>query len=248
MKIHSVLDNFFSNLHEGKKLSYLTDPKIAVKAPYSVGVYRQLLVNIKKEPKFFLTAFGNRETTGKHACLFNRHDIDTSECIRKMGILLDIDSILEIPTAIFFRADDEEYRLSDYKNQINQYKEKGFEIGLHTLCYTQDNYLREFEREIKHFKESLGITPECFTVHGLGTFRIDIRTEFCKIISDKLGEYDLLFTDCSEKLRRYDYVFEDCHRSEENGCRVLYEDFFNLPPFIKKGKNYLILTHPVYWE
>ena len=251
MEIKDYLLRFFSQKAEVvNQETYLIKRKIACAAPYPTKLYYALLSMIKKNNRIYVSPFiEDSSPPSNQARFFLRHDIDTTDCIRKMGALLAINRKLGFPSSLFFRADEVEYSLSDYKEEINTYKNQGCEIGLHTVCYTQDDFLKEFRREIMVFRESLGIAPRAFTVHGLGPhFRMEQRMEFCSIMAGDLHEYGFLMSDCSDQLRRYDYVIQDCNMAHNGGNRIIYDDFLCLPPFIQNGKNYLILTHPTYWE
>lgn len=224
---------------------YMRSRQVVCTAPYNSGVYHELLWKISKLSNMKFIPFLENGYGSEAVNVFVRHDIDTSRCIEKMALLLDIDKSVETPAAIYFRADNKEYSLKNYKDAINRYRDAGFEIGLHTVCYTKDNYLEEFAVETEKFSNDVGFRPKSFSVHGLGTFRQDIRIQFYEYISSHLNEFGYEFGDIPQ-LRAYDYVIQDCHMDARNN-RFIYDDFMNPPSFLKKGKNCLILTHPCYW-
>ena len=189
--------------------------------------------------------FAERSTNRKGINIFVRHDVDTAACIRKVNHLLAIDREFQVPAGLYFRIDDAEYRLSDYKDWLNAWREEGFEIGLHTVCYLDDYPLEAFQRETAKFERDIGFHPRSFSVHGLGTFRADVRRRFYREISKHLHELGYVFGDIPQ-LRAYDYVFQDCHLDEKNKIFIC-EDVQGPFPF-QKGKQYLILAHPCYWE
>jgi len=179
--------------------------------------------------------------------IYLRHDLDTSACAKKLPKLINIEKDLGLSSAIYIRADNLEYSLKDLRNDINKYKEQGFEIGLHTTCYLKDNYIDEFEKETELFNKYMGFYPKSFTVHGMGEYRLETRKAFINQIIPKLNDYGYEFTDCHSNLITYEYVIEDCHWDSIAKKRFIYNDFESIPPFFKKGSNYLILTHPCYW-
>ena len=185
-------------------------------------------------------------TETSHINVFIRHDIDTRACIENMHLLLAIDWDFGAPAGVYFRADDQEYPLSEQKDAIQVYRDSGFEIGLHTVCYTKDDYLAEFRRETEKFSNAVGFRPKSFSVHGLGAFRHRVRMQFYEDISKQLLESCYEFGDIPQ-LRSYDHVIHDCHLDEREN-RSLYDDFVKPLSFFRKGKNYLILTHPCYWQ
>lgn len=180
--------------------------------------------------------------------LFVRHDIDTATCMHNMAILLDIDRKFNFQSGVYFRVDDEEYSLSDHKDEIQTILADGFEVGLHSVCYIEDNYMEAFRRETEKFTREAGFRPKSFTVHGLGQFRLDVRLKFYDEIADRLDEFGYEFSDCCSKLRSYDYVIEDCHWDETKKARYIKSDFFRLSTILDYGKHFLILTHPSYWQ
>jgi hypothetical protein len=143
-------------------------------------------------------------------------------------------------------VDDEEYLLREYRELIRFYKDSGFEIGLHTCCYTKDDILTEFKRETDKFTEETGFPPKSFSVHGLGDYRQEARMKFYQEIPNRLEEFGYNFGD-TPQLRSYDYVIQDCH-FDQNRNFFIYDDFFRPPLFFHKGATFLILTHPCYWR
>jgi len=221
-------------------------PSLLKFAPYEPNSYRELLLRLKKNRNIVILPFTHKESYDNRINFFIRHDIDTKECITSMDVLIDIDYSLAIPSGIYFRVDDEEYRLRDFRDQIRLYKRNGFEIGLHSLCYTKDDYMNEFDRETVRFSNELGFRPRSFTLHGLGDYRSCVRLDFTRIISSKLDEFGYEFTDCDGNSRNYAHVIHDCHLDSINQRRFMREDFELNFPF-RRGCCYLVLTHPCYW-
>jgi len=180
--------------------------------------------------------------------IYVRHDIDTAQCILRMESMLDIDRSFDVQAGVFFRADDQEYSLLEHREAIQTARRAGFEVGLHTVCYLQDDPLRELKRETEKFAGETGFRPRSFTVHGLGRERIEARLKFYEDIAARSGEFGYEFSDCHSKWRTYDYVIEDCHWDEARKARYIYDDFRQPPSFLDSNKNCLILTHPCYWQ
>ena len=226
---------------------FLDGLKVACYAPYPLHVYRSLLSHALRSPRIQLPPFGeSNHPSASSASLFVRHDIDTKRCIQNMALLLDIDRELGVPAGVYFRAEGEEYALASYQGEIQAYRAAGLEIGLHTLCYLEEDYLDAFRRETEVFRHAVGFSPATFTVHGLGPFRMDVRLRFCEEICARLGEFGYTFSDCCSHLRTYDYTIHDSHWNKEAGVRFIYNDFFDFPPLLG-GRNYILLTHPGYW-
>lgn len=229
-------------------MTYSDSRRLLKYADYPVSIYEELVQLVTNRSDLNVKAFTDYEKESEHMpAITFRHDIDTGLCIERMPSLLDVDLYYQIESGTYIRADELEYGLSDVSEVANYYRDKGLEVGLHTVCYRKDDYFLELKREISRFEDILGFRPTSFTVHGLGSFRLDIRREFYQRVADKMTDLKMKFTDCNSKYRRYHYVIEDCHFDTKAGKRFIFEDFETLPPFFKNGKDYLVLTHPCYW-
>jgi hypothetical protein len=137
--------------------------------------------------------------------------------------------------------------LRDWREAAQTARQQGFEVGLHTVCYVHDDYLRAFRQETEKFSDETGFAPRTFTVHGLGQHRLETRLRFYEEIAARLADFGYSFSDCHHTLRTYDYVIEDCHWDGARQARFIYEDFATPPDWFWKGRHYLLLTHPCYW-
>ena len=215
-------------------------------APYNLTIYRQLLEQVCLSPDMEFVPFASKQKKGfEKIKMFIRHDVDTKQCVENLPLFLEIDKSLNVWVGVYFRVDDEEYSLMQYRDIVQSYNKLGFEIGLHTVCYKKDNYLDEFKRETDKFTYEVGFRPRSFSVHGLGDYRLNIRMQFYEEIASRMWEFGYKFGDIPQ-VHAYDYVIHDCHL-DENGNRFIYDEVINLPSFFRKGENYLILTHPCYW-
>lgn len=223
--------------------------RLAGYAPYTASLYRRFLSEALRDRKLrvapFLETPAAEEPGG--ATLFVRHDIDTAACMRGMRVLLDIDRELGVGAGIYLMADSKEYRLAEHRDEIAACRAAGFEVGLHTVCYAHDDYFAAFAAETSAFADALGFQPRSFTVHGLGEYRLDVRSRFRREVRDRLGEFGYAFTDTCPELRAYDYVFEDCHWDAARQARFVYDDLAGRRFPFMPGRSYLLLTHPCYW-
>jgi len=225
---------------------YLKKRERASWAPYDLSIYRQLVLQIARLPDLEFMPFLENQKHSEKIQIFVRHDIDTHRCIGNLSPLLNIDRSATVCAGVYFRVDDEEYLLRGYREVIRFYRDSGFEVGLHTCCYTKDNVFEEFKRETEKFAEEAGFWPTSFSVHGLGDYRQAARIKFYREIANRLEEFGYKFGDIPP-LRSYDYVVQDCH-FDENRNFFIYDDFVHLPLFFPKGTTFLILTHPCYWR
>jgi len=227
------------HLHRRRQTTY---------APYPLSIYQRFLEQAQERENLVVQRYLERPAKGTRSSnLFVRHDVDTAACIENIEALTAINQTLGIQSGIYFRVDDDEYSLTQHRSTAQALREAGFEVGLHTVCYTEDDYFTELERETKKFAQEVGFQPQSFTVHGLGAYRADVRQRFYQQISNRLEEFGYLFSDCCRDLRRYDYVVEDCHFDSQMEQRFIYDDFISLPKWFRADHDYLVLTHPCYW-
>ena len=216
-------------------------------APYSLALYRGFLNQLKQHPDIRVLPFAAGPDCHPVAARFYlRHDIDTAECADRMHLLLEENLAASLPAAAFLLLYGSPYDLRGIRAKIQHWRARGVEMGLHTCCYTENDYLGCFRREIREFTNQLGFPPRTFTVHGLGPVRCDYRMRFYEDIAPVLAEYGFIASDIPP-LRSYDYMMEDCNL-DQHGRRFVYGDFANMPSFIRPGYDYVALTHPCYWR
>ena len=248
----SKLMTFIKNVADPKTCREIKNLQRISHAPYDILIYQDLLGMAQADDHINIVPFTARRTSRNWINLFLRHDIDTLECIKKVDLLLDCNLNLGLPAGIYFRVDDDEYCLKDHKNLVNDYREQGFETGLHTVCYTHDNYLDQFKFETQKFADEVGFQPKTFTIHGLGNtenrrkFRRQIVKNYHQFGYDSYPRFHSLFR-TSSKCYNYHYVIEDCHLDIVTNQRFILADFKMFPLFMSKGLNYLVLTHPCHW-
>lgn len=217
-------------------------------SPIRCDIYKYCLERLQATDAVFMNfgEFQSSETQTSKKRIFVRHDIDTLECINNISLLIDINLQLHIKSGIYVRVDEASgYSLADYRDIINRVRDSGFEVGLHTVCYTQDDYMKAFESELTAFNELLGFTAKSFTVHGMGAHRFSVRQAFNNEIVQKLPSFGIEFTDCHPDLIQYDYVMHDSHYCDHKQKRYIKDDFTSLN--VLANSNTLVLTHPCYW-
>ncbi|MBN4072156.1 hypothetical protein JYT14_00340 [Flavobacteriales bacterium AH-315-E23] len=238
--IRSIADPAAQNyLKLQQKFSYV---------PHKLSIYQNILKNASLDARIKVGPFGEQKSSRDHINLFLRHDIDTLKCIQNIDLLLDSNLDLNLPAGVYFRVDDDEYCLKDHRDVVNACREKGFETGLHTICYAHDDYLDQFKRETEKFADEAGFRPTTFTIHGMGEKRLSVRKNFIRHMIKRHSEFGYTFSDCHKSFRGYHHVIQDCHIDFTVNQRFIFDDFKDFPSFFRKGLNYLILTHPCYWE
>ena len=227
---------------------YLREREKLSEAEYEMGLYRDLIANLVASPEVAIQPFCSREAPDRQkAYVFIRHDVDTARCVERLGALVEQDLSLKVPSAVFVRVDDVCYSAKDARSTLADIRSRGIEVGLHTTCYLDDDYLAALARERTKFADEIGFQPNTFTVHGLGDHRLAQRRAFYEEIHAVLGDYGFTFSDCHPSLRRYKYTIEDCH-TQSDGTRFLFDDFLPGKLPLVPGKSFCVLTHPCYWS
>jgi hypothetical protein len=225
---------------KGKRLTF---------APYPLSIYQRLLKNLSMDDQYVICNLEDYSDRAKEnrVHILIRHDIDTLDCLRKMEFLLEEDLKHGFRPAVYLRVDEEAYSLREWKGLIGEYHSRGVPFGLHSVCYVHRNYLDIFQKETQAFIRETGIVPKSFTLHGLGDYGIENRSQFIKQAKQIVEDHGYDITDCSTDFISYEYVIHDSHWDAANQKRYALEEFIHLPKCLK-GKAYLILTHPCYWR
>lgn len=217
-------------------------------APYSFQVYRSILQRVDRQG-LPVRSFTEAASHSERSSIFLRHDVDTAACVENTDSLLQIEADFGWPSATFIRVDGEEYDPEALRSIVAQRRSSDVVFGLHTACYIDDDPFAFFRRELDRFAEVFGFRAQTFTVHGLGSFRAEVRQTFSEGIVERMAEFGIVASDCSARLRRYDMVFQDCDIDPQTGRRIMYDDMARLPWLPPRGgRNYLLLTHPCYWR
>jgi hypothetical protein len=230
------------------KTQYIEKRQPHAYAPHDVALYARLLRQARASGDLELASFVEPTANEGRPRLYFRHDVDTAECVDMLPKLLDENLAEGVASPVYIRTDGTDYDPAHLAATVAEYRPRGVEFGLHSSCYTQDDYLGALRQESNRFEEYFGFRSRSFTVHGLGEHRSAVRDRFSSEIIGRLPEFGFVFTDCDARMRRYDYVITDCHPEPGTGRRLIYDDMLRLPRFFQPGRDYLVLTHPCYWR
>jgi hypothetical protein len=233
---------------ERAKAQYIAKRRPRAYAPHDVVLYAKLLRQARAAGDLELAPFAEPRANEGRPRLYFRHDVDTVGCVDMLPKLLDANLVEGVASPVYIRTDGTDYDPAGLIAVVAEYRARGIEFGLHSSCYTQDDYLGALHRETDRFEEHFGFRPRSFTVHGLGEYRSAVRERFSSEIVGRLSEFGFGFTDCDARMRSYDYVITDCHPEPGTGRRMIYDDMLHLPRFFQPGRDYLVLTHPCYWR
>ena len=230
------------------KTQYIKQRRPLAYAPHDVALYVKLLRQARRAAGLDLGSFTEPIANTGRPRLYFRHDVDTAACIEMLPRLIDANLSVGVASPVYVRTDGVDYAPAALAEIVAEYSARGVEFGLHSACYTEDDYFGALREEIGRFEACFGFRPRSFTVHGLGEHRSAVRDRFSAEIIARLHEFGFAFTDCDARMRRYDYVITDCHPDPDTGRRMIYDDMLHLPRFFQRGRDYLVLTHPCYWR
>lgn len=233
---------------DNAKHRYIRNRRPHAYAPHDAAIYGELLHQARRTRGLDLPRFTEQKKGGGKPRLYFRHDVDTQDCVSMLPKLIEWNLSEGVASPVYIRTDGTDYDPASVTPAVAKYRARGVEFGLHSSCYTQDDYMGTLRQEIARFEECFGFRPRSLTVHGLGEFRAEIRERFAHEIVERLAEFGFAFTDCDARMRRYDYVITDCHPEPGSNRRHIYDDMLSLPRFFHPGRDYLVLTHPCYWR
>lgn len=216
-------------------------------APYPLDLYRLVVRKIKRQ-MLPIAEFDAPDPCAMTSRVFFRHDIDYADCVTGAPAMLDINLSESVPISAFLRVDGEAYLPEHACGLVEIYRAKGVAFGLHTSCYVHEDYLGALERERSTFLKTYGFEARTFTVHGLGEAHLARRMAFTAYAARHLRALGFDYSDCTPDLRPYHHVFQDCDRDPMTGGRAIFSDMASPPPLLRRGCNYLVLTHPCYWK
>ncbi len=247
-RIPSKVRSLARRLREGYWTGYLRRRRPVAYAPYGLAIYRELLRQLRHRDDVHLAPFDAPALDADRVNFFLRHDVDTAQCVANLEMIIAENNAESVPAAVYLRCDGDEYHPAAAAAAVARCRSLGFEVGLHSSAYVQDDSKAALQREFESFDAAFGFMPRSVTIHGLGDFRLAERQALVTHLRHSLGTYGLNFTDAHESLRAYDHVIADCHPEPISSRRFIYGDMLRLPPLMRRGRAYLVLTHPCYWQ
>lgn len=215
-------------------------------APYSPEIFRSVLTLAAVNENVSIKLLSREASDPGRLTVYLRHDIDTENDVKNLDLLISIQRSMDIRSAIYVRMDRQEYDPAQLRDYLRELRDIGFEVGLHTSCYLDDDYMDVFKAETNTFHRLLGFAPTSFTLHGVGQVRWAVRMAFLESV--KPGMKSLGYSFCDTFDIKYNRVIQDCHGGTETERRFIMGDFRELPEPVYGNEKYLILTHPGYWN
>ena len=219
--------------------------------PYSGSIYESVIENFLRHG-FHLIPFGQLANP-LHRELHVRHDIDTDDCLRNVGPLLELDVKLGVPSSWFFRLDDMVYSIDRAKDVLDLVARSGKVAGVHSTSYlrSRDSQTLKlvFQEELTRASQFLDSSILPVTIHGEGLRNLTLRRELENTVrSGATGEISpfTIQHDIHDTPFGYQHVFDDS-RLLRDGSRYLGLDF-KVPHLAAPCGKTGFLSHPGYWQ
>jgi hypothetical protein len=220
-------------------------------APYSKYLYQALLVYMQQSGNItFCKAVELHRNNGINKSSVNvvlRHDLDSDPL--NVQTLTNIEEGLGISSSIYVRVDDETYHIESCRDMLIELHDKGFEIGIHTIAYREENWKVALLADIDKFSELLGFTPCSVNTHGYSSDELiwKRRSTFLNsMCEDKDISSQIVLTDhnCTDV---YNYGYGDANFARNRSVVYLKNDILRAPQ-LQPGSNAYFMTHSDYWK
>ncbi len=214
--------------------------------PHRLSLYKETLVGLLEDDFCsFLSIkdrINGRINLGSKYGVCLRHDIDCGSA-KRTEALCAVESALNLRSSVHFLVDDVIYDLNGVRETAKRLHGAGFDVGLHSQCWLQENYELAFEKELERFSEVFGFRAETYSQHGAwprDAGSEERRAEMRSRERELAKRHSLVGCDY-----KYDIVIEDSARL---GKPVpINEDFRSPERYICRGDVALLLTHDCYW-
>lgn len=215
--------------------------------PYQGDIYGALLERLSSVENITFSTISDLGITNSRPIVVLRHDLDFTDCVKNLDILTEIEIQHNLRSSIMVRVDCEDYLPEIAKDKIKKHKDKGFDIGLHSTAYTQENPAEALTAELKTFYDVFGFHPTSYNFHGGFDSHLPTRIEMGLAYKEILAQHAYLKTSDSVS-GYYEYRLQDCHI--RSGSKCIFVDFVSPPTAQIENSRHpiLVLTHPCYWK
>jgi hypothetical protein len=251
-RINQIVNSFKNRSNDDsvkESLDWITD--VLAVAPYSQYLYQALLVYMQQSGKVhFCKALDVHRNNGISKSSVNvvlRHDLDSDPL--NVKILTNIEEGLGISSSIYVRVDDETYHIESCRDILIELQDKGFEIGIHTVAYREENWKIALLADIDKFRRVLGFTPYSVNTHGYSSDELILKRRSIFLNSmceDKDISSQLVLTD-HNGTGVYNYGYGDANFARNRSVIYLKNDILRTPQ-LQPGSNAYFMTHSDYWK
>lgn len=230
-------------------LDWLTS--VLAVAPYSQHLYRALLVYVQQSHKInFCKAVDLHRSHNIDKSLVNlvlRHDLDSDPL--NVRTFTSVEESLGLTSSIYVRVDDEAYNIELCRDLLVELYNKGFEIGIHTVAYREENWQAALLADIETFRNVLGFSPQSVNTHGYSSDELIWRRRSVflnNICENKDISSQIVLTD-HNYTSVYNYGYGDANFACNRSIVYLKNDILRISE-LPTGSNVYFMTHSDYWK
>lgn len=219
-------------------------------APHPAALYYSILRYLSESQRIkFIRAQELHQQGGARNEFVNvvlRHDLDGKP--EKLSLFTAAEEKTGVLSSIYVRMDGETYSPGPLKSMMNELKNKGFEIGLHSLAYCAENWREALLAELGQFYDVFGFPAESVNTHGFSSERgiIEKRAHFIRTVSETPFTPQFILTEHNYSTL-YHYAIGDANFAMGKKLSYITKDVLNLPELPPRSCA-RIITHTDYWE
>ncbi len=224
--------------------SRINNPKESV-PPHPIRFYQNTLERLKQRGMCSLTMHEYLQHSEKQefSNVVLRHDVDFSP--EKLHLLIDVERNYQMKSSVYVLVRNHHYPIKQYSDYFKELHADGYEIGLHTYCYSFSDAKKCLSEEAEIFKTIFGFYPKTFTFHGMFYRSYEQLMQLSAVLKN-LDDF-LSDTPFSEYYTQkgFHWKIGDEYRNKVNP--FLNNNFNDFKIKTKPGSTGLVLTHPCNW-
>lgn len=153
-------------------------PEKEYRPQFSLRYYVKMCDRFAKDERFKLINMEQYIDGDFDKCRFNvvlRHDIDTKFCLEKIKQFSYVEKEHGLTSSIYVICDGSRYRPAEACKMVEEVRQNGSLVGLHTLAHGNNNPKKYLEFEINEFEQNFGFKPTTYVMHGLNPRPVNYR-------------------------------------------------------------------------
>lgn len=241
------LRHYLVDLHRFLKICQSNSNQQVSIPPHPLKLYRQLLKDLQNNQQCIFRSMIDHvrkvPADPQRVNVVLRHDLDAGDPGVALA-LCRVESELGLRSSVHILVDGTSYDPARLAPLARTLHSEGFDVGLHTQAWKQEDYEVVFRHELRRFEELFKFPPQTFSQHGAWP-RTDLemawRHQFTHRTPELIKETPIIGYN-----NTFDWVSED---SNIAGKPVpVLEKFFQLSERCYLGGTALILTHDNHWQ
>ncbi|MEM7129629.1 MAG: hypothetical protein AAF702_25070 [Chloroflexota bacterium] len=214
---------------------------------HALSYYKQLLQKLQNDSGTVFRSLPahvqGKQPDPQRVNIVLRHDVDAGEP-QVVEAFCQIEKSLGLRSSVHILVDKKLYDPTRLIPLAGKLHAEGFDVGLHTQAWMQEDYRSAFHNELEQFEALFGFPARTFTQHGAWP-RTDEdmarRRKFIQKIPQMIAETSLLGYN-----NRFEWVSEDSN--VKGSPAAITEHFFQPNELCYIGGVALILTHDNHWQ